>query len=169
MIDLERLLAPGRALDALVRRVARGDHAAWRLLTGHAPGVIDAETRWLHPALLRRLPGSPAHAHLLPFGGDHEHVLEWLERLSASRCGGTSPMFRGLQWLMLGHGRAERRWVERAWRQAGPALHADPALQRFVDRCQPLVEAVAATSAEPRVPARAGTPRRPATARADRD
>jgi hypothetical protein len=51
-----RLLTKG-AFESILRRAARGHRLAWRLLIDHTPTLIEAESRWLFPALLRRRPG----------------------------------------------------------------------------------------------------------------
>jgi hypothetical protein len=124
-----------------MRRAARGNRAAWALLLEHAPRVIDAERRWLYPALLHRRPGGAHRAALMPFDGEHEQMLELLEHLARSPARRTDPMFRAMEWLMLRHARSERRWLERAL--AEPRVRADPALARFATRCRPVVDAVA--------------------------
>jgi hypothetical protein len=138
---VDPFLAPGRALESLMRRAASGNRTAWALFLEHAPAVIDAERRWLYPALLHRRPGGAHRAWLLPFDGEHEQMLELLEHLArvpAARC---DPMFRAMEWLTLRHARSERRWLERAIAEHRP--HDDPALARFAARCRPAVEAVA--------------------------
>jgi hypothetical protein len=157
MTPIDELLAPGRALESLMRRAASGNRIAWRLLLEHAPGVIAAERRWLYPALLHRRPGGAHRTALMPFDGEHEQMLELLERLAhAPPAGRSDPMFRAMEWLVLRHARSERRWLERALAEHRP--RDDPALARFAARCRPVVEAVARLARPPA----AGDPPRPA-------
>jgi hypothetical protein len=142
MPTVEDIVAPGRALESLLRRAARGHRPAWRLLLAHAPIVIEAESRWLYPALLHRRPDGARRAWLLPFAAEHEQILEVLEHLKHSAAGRADPMFRGAQWLMLRHARSEREWLVKAL--SDHRKLDDPALRRFVQRCRPLVDAVGA-------------------------
>ncbi len=157
MTQIESLLAPGRALESLMRRAASGNRAAWVLLLEHAPRVIDAERRWLYPALLHRRPGGAHRAALMPFDGEHEQMLELIEHLARVPSGRADPMFRAMEWLMLRHARSERRWLERAIVEH--PRHDDPALARFAARCRPVVDALARLAA----PAVRATPDAPRT------
>jgi hypothetical protein len=139
MPNIEDILAPGRALEAILRRAARGHRLAWRALIDHTPTLIDAETRWLFPALLNRRPGGARRAWLLPFAADHEQMLELLEHLARTPARRADPMFRGAQWLMLRHARDERAWLQRAL--AEHRALDDAPFARFVAHCRPLVEA----------------------------
>ncbi len=159
MTPIDDLLAPGRALESLMRRAARGNRAAWALLVEHAPRVIDAERRWLYPALLHRRPGGATRAALMPFDGEHDQLLELLERFAHAPApvpGRADPGMRAIEWLMLRHARSERRWLERAIAEHRP--RDDPAFARFAARCRPVVDAVArlAATASGRVPIPAG-------------
>ena len=138
MTTIDDLLAPGRALESLVRRAAHGHRLAWRLLLRHTPDVIRAETRWLYPALLHRRPGGAQRSLLLPFHGDHEQLLELVEQLSRSPNGRADPMFRAMQWLLLRHTRAERQWLVQAVAVQGP--RDESGFARFVARCRPLLD-----------------------------
>jgi len=137
MPSIDEILDPGRSLETLVRRAARGHRPAWRLVHEHAPGVIRAEDRWLYPTLLHGRPGGAGRAWLLPLGGEHEQMLELLEQIGAGPPGRLDPMFIAFQSLLLVHLRSERRWLESAWREH-PAPDA-LALARFVAACRPLV------------------------------
>lgn len=145
MIPTEDLLAPGRALESLVRRAARGNRAAWQLLMRHAPRVIDAESRWLYPALLHRRPGGAHRAHQLPFAGEHEQMLELFEHLAHSPAGRLDPMFRAAEWMLLRHARSEREWLEAAIAAHRP--RDDPAFARFAAHCRPVLDDLARLSA----------------------
>jgi hypothetical protein len=139
MPSIEDILAPGRAFESLLRRASRGHRQAWRLLIDCTPSLIDAESRWLYPALLHRRPGGARHAWLLPFASEHEQMLELLEHLARSPSGRADPMFRGAQWLMLRHARSERDWLAQTLERRSRL--DDTALERFVLRCRPIVEA----------------------------
>lgn len=157
MIPIEDLLAPGRAIESLARRAARGNRAAWRLLAEHLPKVIDAERRWLYPALLHRRPGGANRSALLPFDGEHDHMLELVEhvaretsgtRVGPHASGGpTGAMGRALEALLLRHTRHERRWLETTLASHRP--QDESALARFVARCKPVVDDVARLAVAP--------------------
>ncbi|RPH45451.1 MAG: hypothetical protein EHM87_06315 [Burkholderiales bacterium] len=135
---IEAILAPHLALESLVRRAAHGSRPALRLLIDHGPRVIEAEGRWLYPALLHRLPGGAQRVQMLPFTAEHEQMLELIGHVAAGGSGLSDPMFLALQWLVLRHGRAERRWLEAAIAADRP--RDDTALRRFVVHCRPLLD-----------------------------
>lgn len=137
-VTLEDLLAPGRALESLTRRSAHGHRPALRLLLEHAPAVIEAEERWIYPALLRRRPGGVRRSWLLPHAGEHEQILELLGHLSRGGSPRLDPMLRAAQWLLLRHARSERAWFEAVLSVPRPRLE-DRAFTRFVTACHPLV------------------------------
>jgi hypothetical protein len=145
MVPTDDVLAPGRALESLVRRAARGNRAAWRLLMRHGPRFIEAECRWLYPALLHRSPGGAHRAQTIPFAGEHEQMLELFELLARSPAERLDPMFRAAHWLVLRHSREERRWLEELLAARRP--RDDAALRRFVAHCRPLVEGLRRLSA----------------------
>jgi hypothetical protein len=139
MPSIDDILAPGRAFEALLRRASRGHRQAWQRLLQCTPLLIDAESRWLYPALLHRQPGGARHAWLLPFSSEHEQILELIDYLAHSPSGRADPMCRSAQSLMLRHIRSERQWMAQALR--GHLRLDDSALERFVMRCRPLVDA----------------------------
>lgn len=140
MITSDELLAPGRALESLARRAAHGHRPAWKLLLDHLPRVIDAESRWLYPALLHRHPGGARHALTMPLTGEHEQMLDMIEVLASGSVIRSDPMVRALQSTLLLHTRGERAWLARALRAHPHPLHADTAFGRYLARCAGLME-----------------------------
>jgi hypothetical protein len=147
MTPIESILAPGRALESLARRAGRGHRPAWQLLLRHLPLVVGAENRWLFPALLHGHAGGARRALLLPFGGEHEQMLDLLEHLARVPVPHRDPMFVAAQSLMLRHARTERRFVEAAL--AGAARPDASRLARFVERCRPLLDDYARLAGTP--------------------
>lgn len=134
------LLAPGRALEALARRAARGHRPSWKLLLEQLPQVIEAESRWLYPALLHRQPGGARRALLMPLTGEHEQMLDLIETLASRPAARNDPMVRALQTLLLLHVRSEREWLEHAIRSHPHPLRQETAIARYLAQCAPLLE-----------------------------
>lgn len=136
---IEEILAPGRSLEALVRRAARGHKPSHRMLLELTPALCDAEDRLLFPELLKMRASGLERAWLLPFGGEHEQMLQIVEQLNAAPTAARDdPMFRAMQWLVARHVRAEREWLLDALTcQPLPDEHR---LERFVEQTRPLIE-----------------------------
>jgi len=145
MVPIDDILAPGRALEALARRAARGQRPAMRVLIAHLPAVLEAEDRWLFPALLRRRPGGARRAWQMSFDAEHEHLLDLLARLAHGPLGRSDALFRAVHTLLLRHVREERAWLAAA--HAAHDRLDDPAFARYVAHCRPLLEAFAALDA----------------------
>jgi hypothetical protein len=152
MPSIDDILEPGRALETLVRRAARGNRPAWRLVQEHTPRIIMAENRWLFPTLLHRQPGGAGRAWLLPLGGEHEQIVELLDQVGPTPAGRLEPMFVAAQSLLLAHLRSERGWLASVLPRS--RIQDDTALGRFVAACRPLVahtHRLRGTAAEPAV------------------
>jgi hypothetical protein len=136
-MNIEDVLAPGRIMESLARRAARGHKPAQKMLLEFVPALCDAEDRYLYPELLKhRAPGAQ-HAWLLPFGGEHEQMLHLIEQIGEAPAMRNDPMLRALQWLVLRHVRAEREWLQDAL--GGEPLPDDAKLGRFVEQIRPLL------------------------------
>jgi hypothetical protein len=138
-IMIEAILEPSRVLESLTRRAARGHRPAHRMLLALTPAFCEAEDRLLYPELLKSRTSGAQRAWLLPFGGEHEQMLQIVEQLNrAPAAARDDPMFRALQWLVVRHARAEREWLQDALtRQPSP----DPGrLARFVEQTRPLLD-----------------------------
>jgi hypothetical protein len=137
-MKIEDVLAPGRAMESLARRAARGHKPAQKMLLELVPALCDAEDRYLYPELLKHRAPGVQHAWLLPFGGEHEQMLHLIEQIGeAPATMRNDPMLRALQWLVLRHARAERQWLEDAL--AREPLPADSKVGRFVEQTRTLL------------------------------
>jgi hypothetical protein len=137
-MDIDALLEPGRVMESLMRRAARGHKPAKRLLLEITPALCDAEDRLLYPELLKlRFPGVDA-AWQLPFDCEHEQIAQLIDQLRATSAARDDGLFRALQWLVIQHLREEREWLREALSQDPPP---DPArLERYLEQTRPLVQ-----------------------------
>jgi hypothetical protein len=150
---LHDLLLPCRTLESLARRAARGHRASWSQLLRHLPRIIEAEHRWLYPALLHRHPGGARRVLTMPLTGEHEQMLDMIETLASRTAPPHNPMARALQATLLQHARSERTWLERVLRSHPVPLRTDTALARYVAHCAPmLAQARDAMAADERQP-----------------
>ena len=145
MVTIDDILAPGRALELLSRRAARGHRPALRLLLRCAPVVLEAEERWLHPVVMKARPGGAGGAWRMSHDGEHEQMLELVARVARGPTGRADAMFRALHGLLLRHLREEREWLVATIAQHGAA--DEQAFARYVAQCRPVLAAVAALGA----------------------
>jgi hypothetical protein len=144
---IEDILAPGRVLESLMRRAARGHRPSLRTLMELTPAICAAEDRFLYPELLKAGGTGAQRAWLLPFASEHEQMHQLVEQLGRASPAPKrdDPMFRALQWLVARHTRAEREWLQEAvTRQPLPDVGR---LDRFVEQTRPLVDRALQTMA----------------------
>jgi hypothetical protein len=147
-MKIEDILAPGRALESLMRRAARGHKPSYRLLLELTPALCEAEDRLLYPELLKARASGLERAWLMPFGGEHDQMLQIVEQLNvAPPSSREDPMFRALQWLVARHVRAEREWLQDALTRE--PLPDGRKLARYVEHTRPMVERVQKTTGRP--------------------